>query len=252
MKRSDITPGQVVSKVSFRDSRQGWPIMILSLDSYRRDWHGRAVELAGRDRLVAGSHRLSEVGLLTVSLAFSMNDTGESPPMDVLDFRIKAEKLRELASADAAVAALSAGKAWDDREHLHIKDADGELLGVYELLTGLQMVAGDYVELILAERQRAAQSARYAAEAEQARVANVERFNGLAGRLDELGITGYHAGSYESPSRFERLRFEDMERLLDLAESAVRANRAAGIDSGFPCTESHGDDRTRIPHWHTS
>ena len=91
------------------------------------------------------------------------------------------------------------------------------------------MIAGDYIELTIAERRAEVQRQSYADEAEQARVANVATYRSLAYRLDKLGLTGYHCADWESPTRFERVSFGDMERLLDLAESAVRANKAAGI-----------------------
>jgi hypothetical protein len=215
MKRSDIKPQGVYSLVSYRDSRQGWPVMILSADSYELDRRTKVLDHAGRDRLSRGDHFNGAVGLLTVKLAFSMNE-GE----DVLDFRAKVDKLRDLVDVSAAITAInaSADKAWDDREHLMIRDAEGELLGHYELLTGLQMVPGPYVELTLAHRQAEAQRDAYAAEHEQARVASVATFRSLSGRLDALGITGYHVADWESPTRFEGMRFEDMETLVTMAE----------------------------------
>ena len=216
MKRTEIEPGGVYSQVSYRDSRKGWPVMILSEASYTMDWRTKVLDHAGMTRLVQGDYRKSAVGLLAVKLGFSMNE-GE----DVLDFRAKVEKLRELVDVSAAITALNASgdKGWDDREHLNIRDAEGELLGHYVHLTGLQMVMGPYVELTLAERRAEAQRDAYAAEHEQQRVANVATFRSLAGRLDNLGITGYHAADWESPTRFEALSFEDMERLVELAEA---------------------------------
>jgi hypothetical protein len=227
MKRSDITPCQIVSQLSYRDSRQGWPVLVLSLDSYRVDYRSRELEHAGHARLVGTPAMVEQVGLLTVHLSFSMH---HEPLMDVLDFRAKAERLRELASVPAAIAAInaSAGKSWDDREHLYIRDADGELLGHYELLTGLQMIAGDYVELTLAERHAEVQRQSYAEQAEQERLANVVRARRQLARLAELGITGYHVSDWESPTRAAALSFEHMDQLLDWAEGY-----AAEVPSAF-------------------
>ena len=215
MKRADITPGEVYSLASYRDDRQGWPVLILSTDSYQRHHRTGVVDIAGNDRLVRGDYRKSAVGLIVVKLGFGLDD-GE----DVLDFRAKVERVRELASVVKGLAALneSRDRAWDDRDYLDVRDAEGTYLGHYELLTGLQMVQGPYIALMLAERQRAAQSRVWADEAEQQRVLDVATFNGLAERLTALGITGYHAAAYESPTRFERLSFEDMDTLVSMAE----------------------------------
>jgi hypothetical protein len=227
MKRADIKPGQVVSKLSYRDSRQGWPVLILSTDSYTQDWRTSNVTHAGRERLVQGSYRKSAVGLLAVNLGFSMHtnrgDEGDQPPMDVLEFRVKVEQVRELVSIGAAMEALytRAREGFSvNHNALLIRDAEGLVVASYELLTGLQLVDGDYIEQTLAERRRQAELSRYAGEAEQARVANVATYRALAGRLDALGITGYHVADWESPTRFEKLSFEDMERLVELAELA--------------------------------
>ena len=224
MKRADITPGEVYSLASYRDDRQGRPIMILDTHSYQRHHRTHVVDYAGTDRLVQGDYRKSAVGLLTVKLAFDMHsgrgEEGNEPPMDVLEFRAKVEELRELVSVQAAIKALNVEAAsWDDRDHLYIHNAEGEFLGTYELLTGLQMVQGPYVALTLAERQRQAQSHAYAEQAEQERVADVARYRSLAERMDKLGITGYHVADWESPhGRFEKLAFNDLALLLDLAE----------------------------------
>lgn len=228
MKRADIEPFGVYSKVSYRDSRQGWPVMILSTDSYLLDWRTSDVTHAGSARLVQGDYRTrSAVGLLSVSLAFDMHsgtgDEGDGPPMDVQEFHRKVARLRERASVRAAIAAIQAKAERGygcPNEVYAVMNQDGTVLGFYELLTGLQMIAGDYVALTLAERQRAAETARYVAAAKQARTENVATFQRLAERLDKLGITGYWCSPHESPTRFEGLRFEDMERLLDLAEQA--------------------------------
>ena len=219
MNRTDIEPGGVYSKVSFRDSRQGWPVMILSTLSYRKDYRTDLVTPAGTTRLanLSYSKRQAAVGLVAVHLAFSMNE-GE----DVLAFRAKVKRLRELVSVEAGVEALnkSAVKSWDDREHLAVKDADGTLLGTYELLTSLVLVPGDYVALTLAERRSAAEREHYASEAEKSRVADVQRYNELADRLDRLGITGYHAADWESPhGRFDKLTFDDLDMLIVGAEN---------------------------------
>lgn len=228
MKRKDITPGKVYSLLSYRDSRQGWPVMILSKDSYQKHHRTHVVDIAGNDRLVQGDYLRSAVGLIVVKLGFSMTEPtgpdGDGPMMDVRDFHRKVAVLRERASVVKGLAALndSRDRAWDDREHLNIRDQDGILLGHYELLTGLQMVQGPYVELTLAERQAEAQRTRYGQEAEQARVADVATYRSLAARLDALGITGYHCGDRESPhGRFEKLTFEDMDTLVSLAEDGA-------------------------------
>lgn len=228
MKRTDITPGQVVSQVTFRDSRQGWPVMVLSTDPYEQDRRRFDVVRARGARLSQGSYSRNAVGLLAVRLSFSMNNVGEGQPMDVLTFRAKAERLYGLASVEHAPAAIEANAIGSEHAR-DILDDDGTPLGRYVLLTGLQMIAGDYIELTLAERRAEVQRQSYADEAEQARVANVATYRSLADRLDKLGLTGYHCADWESPTRFERVSFGDMERLLDLAESAVRANKAAGI-----------------------
>lgn len=226
MKRSNIEPGMVVSKVSYRDQRQGSPVLILSTDSYQRHWREGTLTNAGRERLISGDYRNSAVGLLAVDLTFNMHagtgDEGDGPPLDVLEFRARVEQVRELVSVPAAIAAIEqrAREGFlSEHNPLVVRDAEGTVVGSYELLTSLQMVQGEYVPLTLAERQRAAQSTRYAHEHEQRRVRDVARFNELAGRLDNLGITGYHAASYESPSRFAAMSFEDTERLVELAEA---------------------------------
>jgi hypothetical protein len=230
MKRSDIDPGGVYSLVSYRNSRQGWPVMILSQDSYERHHRTKVVTHAGRERLVQGDYQRSAVGLLTVKLAFDMHsgqgDEGTEPPMDVLDFRAKVERVHELASVEAGVAALneSIDKAWDDREHLYIRDAEGELLGTYELLTSLQMVRGSYVPLTLDERRAEAQRAAYATEHEQARLAAVAEHNELADRLDALGFTGYHEPSYASPGSAMSIKVADLELLVEMAERYASEN----------------------------
>jgi hypothetical protein len=230
MKRSDIDPGGVYSLVSYRDSRQGWPVMILSKDAYHRDWRTKTVAPSASTRLVQGDYRNSAVGLLTVKLAFSMHsgrgDEGDEPPMDVLEFRAKVETLHELVSVEACVAALNAGidRAWDDREHLFIRDAEGELLGTYELLTSLQMVRGSYVPLTLDERRAEAQRAAYATEHEQARLAAVAEHNELADRLDALGFTGYHEPSYASPGSAMSIKVADLELLVEMAERYASEN----------------------------
>lgn len=224
MKRKDITPGKVYSLLSYRDSRQGWPVMILSKDSYQKHHRTHVVDIAGNDRLVQGDYRRSAVGLIVVKLGFSMNE-GE----DVLDFRAKVDQVRERASVVKGLAALNVtDKAWDDRDHLNITDDEGNVLGHYELLTGLQMVQGPYIALTLAERQAQAQSRVWADELEQQRVAAVARHNGIAGRLGNLGIMIARAADYEHPSMV-KMTFEQAERLLSLAESADRANKQAGI-----------------------
>lgn len=233
MKRGDITPGEVYSKVSYRDSRQGWPVLILTTHSYEQHYRTDVLANVGNARLVQGSvvHRKSAVGLLAVSLSFSMHtpqgEDGDGPLMDVLEFRAKVEQVRELVSVKAAIQAIEqrAREGWStDRNALLIHDAEGTVVGSYELLTGLQMIQGPYVALTLAERDRERMVAQYAAEAEQTRMANVATFQRLAERLDKLGITGYWCAPYESPTRFERLTFEDMERLIDLAEIGTHHN----------------------------
>lgn len=225
MKRKDITPGEVYSLASFRTSRQGWPVMILSTDSYQRHHRTNMVDIAGSDRLTKGDYFTSAVGLIVVKLAFDMHTpTGEDsdgPLMDVLDFRAKVEQVRELASARTGLFALneSRERAWDDREHLMIRDAEGDILGHYELLTGLQMVQGPYIPLTLAQRAAELRTASYAAEHERQRVAAVATANELADRLDRLGITGYHVADWESPTRFAGLSFEDIETLIVGAEN---------------------------------
>lgn len=230
MKRKDITPGEVYSLVSYRDSRQGWPFMILSADSYSLDWRTKVLDHAGTARLVQGDYHKSAVGLLAVRLAFSMHtpqgEDGDGPLMDVLEFRAKVAELSDLADIPQAIAAINASgdKAWDDREHLHIRNAEGELLGTYELLTGLLMVQGLYIPLTLAERERERIVAKHADEAERQRVANVETAQGLSARLTALGITGYHVARWESPTRFPGLSFEDMDALVCLAEAGWRSD----------------------------
>lgn len=239
MKRKDITPGEVYSLLSFRDSRQGWPVMILSTDSYQQHHRTHVVDIAGNDRLVQGDYRRSAVGLITVKLGFSMHTPtgpdGDGPLMDVLEFRAKVEQVRELASVVKGLAALneSRDKAWDDREHLMVRDAEGTILGHYELLTSLQMVQGPYIALTLAEQQRAAQSRVWADEAEQQRVLDVETAQSLAARLTALGITGYHVARWESPTRFPGLSLEDMDTLVSLAEKCRRyqAQSIEGLDN---------------------
>jgi hypothetical protein len=101
------------------------------------------------------------------------------------------------------------------------------------------MVRGDYIEMVLAHREAEAARASFAAEAEQEGLARLATYRSLAARLDKLGITGYSAADWERPSRFESMRFGDLERLLDLAESAVRANRAAGIGAESRTAETY-------------
>lgn len=229
MKRADITPGEVYSLASYRDSRTGWPVMILSTDSYQRHHRTHVVDIAGNDRLVQGDYRRSAVGLIVVKLGFSMNE-GE----DVLDFRARVERVRELVSVVKGLAALNASidKAWDDREHLMVQDAEGTILGHYELLTGLQMVQGPYIALTLAERRAEAQRHVYADELEQERVAAVARHNGIAGRLGNLGVMIARAADYEHPSMV-KMSFEQAERLIDLAEKCRRyqAQSIEGLDN---------------------
>jgi hypothetical protein len=226
VKRNDIDPGGVYSLVSYRDSRQGWPVMILSTDSYELDWRTKVLDHAGRARLVQGDYRHSAVGLLTVKLGFSMHsgrgDDGDEPPMDVLEFRAKVEKLRDLVDVSAAITALnaSADKVWDDREHLYIRDAEGELLGTYELLTGLQMVPGSYVPMVLSERRAEAQRNAYASEHEQQRVARVADFRELRARLQALGLMDMEGTLYDSSDvHTVKLSFATMARLLTMAET---------------------------------
>lgn len=240
MKRADIKPGDLVSKHSFRDSRQGWPMLILSTDSYERHWRTDEVTNVGGARLVQGDLRRCTVGLLAVHLSFDMHsgtgDDGDGPPMDVLEFRAKVEQVRELVSVEAAIAAIyqRAREGWStDHNALLIHDAEGTVVASYELLTGLQLVQPDYIGETLAERRRQSEATRYATEAEQARVADVATYRAIAARLDALGVTGYHTGDWESHhGRFDKLSFDDLETILDLAESAVRANQAAGIGVG--------------------
>lgn len=232
MKRSEITPGEVYSKLSYRDSRQGWPVLILSTDSYERNWRTDVLMNAAGTRLRSGNFRVSTVGLLAVSLGFSMHsgrgEDGTEPPMDVLEFRARVEQVRELVSVKGAIEAIEqrARDGWSgDHNALLIHDAEGTVVASYELLTGLQMVAGPYIALTLAERQRQAQSTRYAHEHERQRVANVGTFRALAERLDKLGITGYHVADWESPTRFEAMAFDDMDALLCLAEDGALRSR---------------------------
>jgi hypothetical protein len=205
MKRKDIELGKVYGYSEQSGMRRIYrydAVMVLSADLFMIDRYKRTIGPADEYHTTMTSGRASygnAVGLLCVDLR-------STDPGDVA-------KVRKLATVEGALEGINgAGRA------IHDPDDAECALGQYFLLTNQRHLHGDYYELVAELEASERQSKRAAQQHEEARLAAVERHNALAVRLDALGITGYHVMAYESPSRFEKLRFEDMDELITLAE----------------------------------
>ena len=214
MKRADIEPGKVYgySEGTTRIYRYD-PVMVVSTDLYMIDRYKRTLGPADEYHRTITSGRRSydnAVGLLAVNLT----PEGLSN-LDVVG---------SLVTPEAAVAGINGG----GRDITLPRGL--AVLGRYTLITNQRYLHGDYATLQaeLDEADAPAQRARPTGPSRTAWPA-WPRYRALEGRLGALGITGYAVGDWENKSRFEGLRFEDMDTLLDLAESAVRANKNAGI-----------------------
>lgn len=225
MKRADIKAGEVYGyNESVSHVHHYRPVVVLSTDLYMVDRYSHEITRADRYHKVMSSGRASygsAVGMLVVF-----------PNFDSRNERYDAllERLLELATAEEAVQKL--GRDSDSRA---LTDGEGDetvILGYYALLTHQRYLHGDYRTLRAALDEDERKRREYADEVERERKERVRRHNELASRLDALGLTGYHVQSYESPSHMVSIKVEDLEELLALAESAVRANKAAGIHAG--------------------
>lgn len=210
MKRGDIQIGPVYGYSEDRKYITRYqPVILLSLDSYERARYGTkllAPTHEPREKLNRGGWRThtNPVGLLGVMLTAGTDH-------DTL------RRVRALVSVEEALAAQNG-----QRENRSVVDPDDpeHELGRYILVTATADLQGDYAELTAALEAAEDARARYADAAEQARVADVARYNELADRLDRLGVTGYHASGWESPhGRFEKLTFDDLELLIVGAEN---------------------------------
>lgn len=215
MKRADIEIGPVYGFSEDRARIYHYsPVIVLSLDSYTRARYGnRALKPADqpRERLNRGGWRThtAPVGLLSVMLYHTDHDS--------------LRRVRALATVEAAVRALdeNVNSLLDITDGTDAQTGQPVVLGRYILVTSAGDFHGLYSELTAALEAADRQRQEYATEAEQARVANVETYRALAERLDKLGVTGYHCADWESPTRFDRLTFEDMDALVCLAEQGA-------------------------------
>lgn len=219
MKRADIRAGQVYGHNESTTRHYHYqPVVVLSLNSYclNRYTHVLAPDSNPSEGLTTGRSTYgSAVGLLCVMLSAEATSAED------------VAKVLRVATPEAAVAGING-----DGLQVFDPDVDLRVLGRYILLTRAQYLHGDYRELTDALEAREQRTRTIAQQHEEARLERLYRCNALAGRLDALDITGYHVRDYESPERFPKLSFDDMEELIELAESAVRANKAAGIGVG--------------------
>jgi hypothetical protein len=109
-----------------------------------------------------------------------------------------------------------------------VRDGDA-VLGTYRLITNSRYLHGDYIAWYRNKREEDRRRDEYAAEVDDARRARLARYRALNARLETLGLKdNQYVGDYSDVHAFH-LPFDTVERLLSLAESAVRANKAAGI-----------------------
>lgn len=216
MKRADIEAGKIYAYDESQSRHYRYDaVLVLSTDLYmlrRQGGSSDKIELADRFHTTmksGGNWRNDATGLLVLHLT----TTG----LDDL------ERTIALASVEGALAGIgNDGRVLADGTD----DQTGNpvVLGHYALLTNQRYLHGEYAvlqaELDAAERLRN----EYSERAERDRVALVAARNEQADRLDSLGLTGYHVQSYESPGAHVKIKADDLETLLELAEHAYADN----------------------------
>jgi hypothetical protein len=204
MKRADIKPMELYGYAEDRQPYQYSAVMVLTTNLYMTEQFGarQTVPAPPGRRMQRGNSYRNLVGMPMVYVCRTDHDS--------------VRRLRSLASLEAALDAFNGRDGTDDRI------GEPAVLGRYEMLTNAGYLHGGYYELTAALDERKRRNAELEQAQERGRQERLARFNDIVLRLGDLGITGYHAGSWENPSRFEGLTFDDMEGLLDLAEKGAR------------------------------
>lgn len=210
MKSADIKAGPVYGYSEDRDHIYRYsPVLVLSTDLYMTSRFGQRrfgrADAQYKTMKRGGGYSGTSVVMMTVWLS----DAGLE----------NVERVRELATAEAAVEALNDGTGRDITDGTNAQTGQPVVLGTYRTLTSARYLHGDYAELtaeIEARKQRRDAEAR---QLEDRRLANLARYRELSARLTAQGYQdSAYVGDHSNPASF-RLSFAVMEALLDKAEA---------------------------------
>lgn len=209
MKSKDIEPFAVYAYTEDRAHIYRYSaVMVLSTDLYMTHRFGdRQTELAPpRSTMRRAKSYENRVGMLMVYMHSVSHD----------DVR----RLRALVSVEQALDAFNGrnGVTTD------IKDPDNpeRYLGSYRVLTNAGYLRGDYFELTARLDEARRKRDEMAQKHEERRLASLAEYKRLNARLTALGVEDReYVGEHSSPSSF-RLSFEDMERLVEMAEHGMK------------------------------
>jgi hypothetical protein len=209
MKLADIVPEGVYAYGKSNTPYHTTPYVVLSTERYMHvDRDSRWTKAHKDDKMGTGRrYPYRTVGLPAVHLYF----TDEDP-----QYLTKLARVLEVATVEGA------------KSGAEVRDGDA-VLGTYRLITSSRYLHGDYIAWYREKRQRDRDREEHADRVEKSRLSRLARYRALNARLEALGFKdGQYVGDYSDVHSF-KIGLDTMERLLSLAESAVRANKAAGI-----------------------
>lgn len=206
MKREDLKAGTVYGYYEGRDDAYAYyqPFLLLSTDKYAGSFRNTEVKKTDpRDKM--GTTRWGDrlVGLPAIALT--------------------EEGLKRVQSVPASVVPVP--RNWPELYKRGEKylDEDGTELGSFRLVLQSLYLHGDYAELKRAQQEANERGRKAAQEREAHEATQTAKARALETRLEALGIKSQGVfPQYSSAPYGVSLKFEDVARLLELAEEAQR------------------------------